>query len=81
MLQMTLRGRRTGQAFGASKCQQGVLMEGVGLTSRPRPSDAYALPVGTAKAKVFVNHCRRRRKESLISWPAAQTWACSERAD
>ena len=35
----------------------------------------------TAKDKVFVSYCRRRRKESLISWPAAQTWACSERAN
>jgi hypothetical protein len=38
-------------------------------------------PKLTANDEVFVNHCRRRRKESLISWPAAQTWTCSERAD
>jgi len=30
-------------------------------------------PFITAKDKVFVSHCRRRRKESLISGPAAQT--------
>ena len=45
-----------------------------------RPDASRALGA-KAKDKVFVSHCRRRRKESLISWPAAQTWACSERAD
>jgi hypothetical protein len=35
----------------------------------------------TAKDEVFVSHCRRRRKESLICWPSAQTRACSKRAD
>src|ERR1035441_5685347 len=34
-----------------------------------------------ASDKVFVSHCRRRRKESLICWAAAQAWAFSERAD
>ena len=31
--------------------------------------------------EVFVSYCRRRRKKSLIAWPAAQTCACSEAAD
>jgi hypothetical protein len=46
ILQIALRGRSTAQAFGASRCQQGVLMKGVGLTSRRavpgKPNDDLA---------------------------------------
>src|ERR1039458_1921776 len=48
---------------------------------RPAWSKCATSAQDTAKDKVFVSHCRRRRKESLISWPAAQIWSCPERVD